>query len=398
VVDSIALVELGNTEASVEFVNLNGEGTVKYYLSKSNNYADAITSGSTTDSNVTLSSLDANTTYHLFLQAVCDEAESPMRELVFTTTKYQYQVPFSANFESDDDNARWAFVHSFGSNKFVINNDPQAVSRGEMALYVSDGDSAYKYVDYTRNVMAYASLSFAEAGEYVVNYDYKVKGESSGDYARIFLAPTTAVLVEGTKYSFDNLRSDFIALDGGRGLCSDTAIWRNQTVVFDVTKAGNYNLVVSWHNNDADGATPPFAIDNIVVREATCLPVGNLRIEAIDDVSATIAWDSQNDSCQNYEYTVVRTDNNELITPNTSLLTPHSLFLTCLLRFHTPSLYAPYVVRMICRNGAKSLSLPKRLLWRLLMLLVLNRKPTTTIGLFSIGATTNSSLVRPMRL
>lgn len=303
VVDSIALVELGNTEASVEFVNLNGDGTVKYYLSKSNNYADAITSGSTTDSNVTLSSLDANTTYHLFLQAVCNEAESPMRELVFTTTKYQYQVPFSANFESDDDNARWAFVHGFGSNKFVINNDPQAVSRGEMALYVSDGDSAYKYVDYTRNVMAYASLSFAEVGEYVVNYDYKVKGESSGDYARIFLAPTTSFLAEGTKYPFDNLRSDFIALDGGRGLCSDTAIWRNQTVVFDVTKAGNYNLVVSWHNDQYINGTPPIAIDNIILRRNSCKAIDELIIHDMADVTATVVVPYEHQA-QLYEYRV----------------------------------------------------------------------------------------------
>ena len=76
-------------------------------------------------------------------------------------------MPFSADFESDDDNSRWTFVHSYGSNKFVINCDPQAVNLGENALYVSNGDSAYKYVDYERTILAYASLSFAEVGEYV---------------------------------------------------------------------------------------------------------------------------------------------------------------------------------------------------------------------------------------
>lgn len=303
VVDNISLVALGNTEATVEFTNLNGSGEVKYYLSKTNNYADALLTATTSDGSVTLTALDANTTYYLFLQAICDEAESPMREIAFTTTKYQYQMPFSADFESDDDNSRWTFVHSYGSNKFVINCDPQAVNLGENALYVSNGDSAYKYVDYERNIMAYASLSFAEVGEYVISFDYKVKGESGGDYARVFLAPTTAKMAEDTRYPFDNLRTDFIALDGGRGLCSDTAIWRNQTMVFDVAMAGNYNLVVSWHNDQYINGNPPIAIDNVIIRRNTCKAIDEIIIHEVADVTATVVVPYEHQA-QLFEYRI----------------------------------------------------------------------------------------------
>ena len=303
VIDNISLVELGSTDATIEFTNLNGTGEVRYYLSKTNNYTEAILTATTSSNNITLSSLDANTTYYLFLQALCDEGESPMREIAFTTTKYQYQVPFNADFESDDDNTRWTFVHSFGSNKFVINSDPQAVNLGEKALYISNGDSTYKYVDYERNVTAYTSLSFAEAGEYVVSFDYKVKGETNGDYARVFLASTTSKLAENTRYPFNDLRSDFIALDGGHGLCSDTAIWRNQTMVFDVAVAGNYNLVVTWHNDQYINGNPPIAIDNIIIRRNTCKVINEVILHEVADVTATVVVPYEHQA-QLFEYRI----------------------------------------------------------------------------------------------
>ena len=92
------------------------------------------------------------------LKSICgEESESPTRELKFTTTKYQYSVPYETGFENDDDNLRWTFEQGIGSNKFVINSDLNAVNRGDRALYVSNGDSAYRYVDYQRNIMAYVS-------------------------------------------------------------------------------------------------------------------------------------------------------------------------------------------------------------------------------------------------
>jgi hypothetical protein len=191
-----------------------------------------------------------NTQYSLLLKTICDDgSESPTRELKFTTTKYQCSLPYETDFENEDDNLRWTFEQGIGSNKFVINSDMNAVNRGEKALYVSNGDSVYRYVDYERNIMAYVSLTFAEAGEYVVNYDWKAKGEAGSDYARVFLAPTVSGLVADTHYPYETLRDDFIAVDGGKGLCFDTAIWHNQTEVFVVEKPMNYNFVVTWHND-----------------------------------------------------------------------------------------------------------------------------------------------------
>lgn len=288
VVDSIKLLTLGDTYAEVGFVNLNEGGEVMYELAVKG--VDSVVSrGVVVGESVMLTNLEANGTYSLYLKVKCDDGEeSPARELTFTTTSYQYSLPYEADFEKDEENARWRFEHGIGSNKFVVNNDTNAVNRGEKALYVSSGDSLYKYVDYERNVTAYVSLTFDEPGEYVVNYDWKVRGESGSDYARVFLASTTQPLVEDTHYPYEELRSDFIPLDGGKGLCFDTAIWHNMTQVFELEKEGNYNFVVTWHNDRYINGTPPIAIDNVIVRKNSCKSVEKIEVYDVEDERAKV--------------------------------------------------------------------------------------------------------------
>ena len=297
VVDSIRLVALGDTYAEVEFVNKSQ--TTDYRLMTADN--TIIREGVVGEDRLRFDGLVNNTQYSLLLKTICDDgSESPTRELKFTTTKYQYSLPYETDFENEDDNLRWTFEQGIGSNKFVINSDMNAVNRGEKALYVSNGDSVYRYVDYERNIMAYVSLTFAEAGEYVVNYDWKAKGEAGSDYARVFLAPTVSGLVADTHYPYETLRDDFIAVDGGKGLCFDTAIWHNQTEVFVVEKPMNCNFVVTWHNDKYINGTPPISIDNIVVRKNSCKAVESIEIVDVQDVNATVKLTAENLSVVEY--------------------------------------------------------------------------------------------------
>ena len=316
VVDSIKLVVLGDTYAEVEFKN-NSQKT-SYRLRGIGQEVD-VRQGEVEGSGLIFEDLKSNTQYTLSLKSICENGtESPERVLTFTTTKYQHSLPYETGFEEEENNNHWMFVHGVGSNKFVINNDRNAVNRGDRALYVSSGDSVYKYVDYERNVMAYVSLTFDEPGEYVISYDWKAKGELGSDYARVFLAPTTAKLVEDTRYPYETLRSDFIAVDGGNGLCFDTAIWHNQTEVFEVERAMNYNFVVTWHNDQYINGTPPIAIDNIVVRKNSCKAVESIDLLEVKDVEATVKIRAENVSVVEYRVSLTRNPDDAFISDVTS--------------------------------------------------------------------------------
>ncbi len=319
VVNNIQIVDLGDDFVEIEFENSSQATDYKLHIADGGTQMTDNREGVVNENRLRLNGLLSGTQYSLSLKALCgDTAESPVRTLLFTTTKYQYSLPYETGFENEEDNNRWTFVHSIGSNKFVINSDGRAVNRGERALYVSSGDSVYKYVDYERNVIAFVSLTFAEAGEYVVSYDWKVKGESGSDYARVFLAPTTSKLVGETHYPYATLRNDFIAVDGGKGLCFDTAIWHNHTEVFVVDKPMNYNFVVTWHNDQYINGTPPIAFDNIVVRKNSCKTVETIELVDVKDVTATAKIEAENMSVVEYRVSLTYNPDDAFISDVTS--------------------------------------------------------------------------------
>ena len=315
VVNNIKLERLGDSYVDVAFDNKTDR--VRYSLQPVGGVVEQ--EGVTTEQRLNFTGLKNNTQYLLSLTSLCDNMKnSPVRTLTFTTMKYQYSLPYECDFEKEEDSSRWMFVNSIGSNKFVINSDSEAVNRGEQALYVSSGDSVYRYVDYSRNVMAYVSLTFDEPGEYVVNYDWKVKGESGSDYARVFLAPTTSNMVADAHYPFAELRDDFVALDGGKGLCFDTAIWHNQTAVFSILEPQNYNFVVTWHNDAYINGTPPIAIDNIVVRKNSCKAVDSIEIVEVEDVRAVAKIYAENMAVVEYRVSLTYNPDDAFISDVTS--------------------------------------------------------------------------------
>ena len=319
VVDNIKIINIGDNSIEIEFEN--NTQTTEYHLQTTDTETQSPDNRKniTNENKLKLEGLIPNTHYSLSLKAICgDTAESPKRTIVFTTTKHQYTLPYQTGFEKENEDNNWTFLHSIGSNKFVINNDTKAVNRGERALYVSSGDSAYQYVDYERNVMAYVSLTFHESGEYVISYDWKAKGESGSDYARIFLAPTASKLVEDTHYPYQTLRNDFIALDGGNGLTCDTAIWHNHTQVFTINNPINYNLVITWHNDQYINGTPPIAIDNIILRKNSCKAVESIKIIDVKDTTATAEIEAEDTSLVEYRVSLTYNPDDAFISNITS--------------------------------------------------------------------------------
>ena len=127
---------------------------------------------------------------------------------------------------------------------------------------------------------------------------------------------------------------------------NESADWVREVVEFSVKEAQFYNLVVSWHNNNSGGATPPFAIDDIVIREATCLPVDSLHIVAVDDRSVVVGV--KNEETINVEWEI-KNDKSEVLTSQLSILNSQ-LSIEGL----APETEYEFRVRVVCEEGDTS--------------------------------------------
>lgn len=206
-------------------------------------------------------------------------------------------VPYFCDFEDHVENGAWMLMNGDSAvvNKWYIDSAAGSANGGYKSLYISDSSgSIYRYDNSAPScVIAYREFTLAE-GSHIVSYEWKGIGEQGFDVLIAALVPEwdTTLLLGGTTLpagvSTTTLPEGWINLGGETGL-SGTAEWHRQETYIDVTVSGNYKLVFIWRNDYADGSDRPAAIDNVRVREVTCLrPEGLTAEEGI--TSVTLTW------------------------------------------------------------------------------------------------------------
>ena len=320
------LVNVTSNSAVVTWSHLEDVENAEYRL-KVVGSQEEVMSGRVDTMRVELSGLNAGTNYMLSVRTMCnDTLYSDWVDFAFRTVPAPPALPYVVGFEDEAENENWTLVNGDQMNKLVIGSDEEAVLSGNKSLYVShDGSDYFYYFNYASDVHAYRPI-YLEAGEYLSEFSWKCAGEDTRDYGRLYLVPVVRDIRAGEYIATQAyVPEGCIAIDGGSHL-NESADWVREVVEFSVKEAQFYNLVVSWHNNNSGGATPPFAIDDIVIREATCLPVDSLHIVAVDDRSVVVGVKNEETINVEWEMTNANSEvvNSQLSTLNSQLSTFNS--------------------------------------------------------------------------
>jgi len=268
-----------------------GSGTynVQYAIASSDNWQNAAQNSSQTT--FTLTNLTPLTAYDVRVQSVCDGGNSGWQTASFITTAVAVAVgdSWSDNFEGTS--CGWELINGTCTNAWVWGTATK--NGGTHALYISNnGGATNTYTtDSGTKVFATKLLTFDE-GKYEFAYDWVAKGESTYDFLRVALVPSTQTLTAGTDYSTfgsSSLPSGWIALDGGSKLNLATE-WQRHAQSVKVA-AGNYYLVVVWRNDVSGGTNPPAAIDNVSITKMACsADVTDLAVNDITAGSVALTW------------------------------------------------------------------------------------------------------------
>lgn len=274
-IQSLEVTSLMDTEAYVAISDTMGHSQWEYVFGEMGfNYQRAQVT--LTSSNLLhLTGLTPGITYELYVRAYCDSAtQSNWSHISFKTAVGAADIPYVCDFSDEEDNSLWQ-ISSFENsvNVFTIGDDAQAVVSGDKSLYVSNDGSQYSYdFEATSATAAYRTINF-EPGRYVIEYTWNCTGGvPQSDYARIYLVPlkdgvdipTPGMLVKS------DFPSDIIPFDNNSGIYMSDG-WHEYSAVVDMTnRAGFYNLVFLWVNNDEYGMQTPLAIDNVYIHEYGC--------------------------------------------------------------------------------------------------------------------------------
>ena len=273
----------------------------------------------------TFHGLDDGATYFVHVQAVCGGSNGSSEyssTVSFITLQTPANLPYATDFESGND---WLFVNGNLTNVWAYGEATN--NGGTHALYISnDGGTTNAYTNNSA-AMVYATKMFNfEAGIYVFSYDWKANGESTYDYLRVALVPSSEQLTAGTNPPsvssgsfYNNLPTGWIALDGGKKLNLNSD-WQSYTSnEIEITTAGTYMMVFAWGDDTSGGSQPPAAIDNVSIQVITCTTPTNLDVpqSSITATSAQLSWTETGDATA-WEIELTDEDNNTLTIPVTA--------------------------------------------------------------------------------
>ena len=289
---------LAQTAATTSSVTLNWTevGTATQWVLEYDTADFVPGTGSGTVVNVTalpytLSGLDSGYSYYIYVHGDCGTGDTSTNVFVLATTlSGGGGLPYTCGFEGAGDND-WNLINGTQANKWYVGT--AAHYTGSKGLYISSDNGASNTYDGASESYVFAVKEFTleNAGEYAFSYDWKCNGESSFDFLRAALVPSTTVLTAGSYCGFDNtsgMPSGGIALDGGYRMNLQTS-WQTQMGTFIITTPGTYKWVFMWRNDGSVNNQPPIAIDNVALQLNTC-PAPTVYTERISPDSIVIAW------------------------------------------------------------------------------------------------------------
>jgi len=262
--------------------------TFDYYYSTTATPPNATTepSGNVNIPSMTLSGLPDSSNYYLWIRDNCGDSNSLwIGPLEFNTPQVPSPLDYNQNFDGNE--YKWTIVNGNQTNKWVVGS---ATSNSPAkSLYISNtAGETYNYNTSNGSVVhAYKDFIIpAGTNPLDFSFDWKNKGDTFGDFIRVWRVPTTFVPTAGTQIngSADRVQIGNLLMNNGS--------WTNSSNILDpATYAGtNIRIVFEWVNNTFSGDQPPGAIDNIDFSVITCPKPVAQGVDLITQSGATFDW------------------------------------------------------------------------------------------------------------
>lgn len=189
----------------------------------------------------------------------------------------------------------WTIVNGAQANVWLRGSATSFT--GSNSMYIHNGGGTDN--DYTTGTSAivhfYKDIVFpAGNNDYNLKFYWKGEGESTYDYLRVFLAPTSITPVAGTQVSSTYELTPYIY--------NQSAIWQFFSETLPIACGGNETkrLIFSWRNDGSGGTQPPIAVDDIQV-----LMAPRTGTTCANPVNVTLPYTQTGETtaCMNDDYT-----------------------------------------------------------------------------------------------
>ena len=251
----------------------------------------------------TMSNLTPNTSYTIYLNSDCNDANDSLSTTVsftFRTTQIPADLPYTADFTAANE---WVLNNGSCNNYWTtgtVNSTP--------SLFVTTNGTTpgYDLSNYA-TVSAEKLLAVGDNVSLAISFDVYVGGEGDEypyDYLKVFLAPAETEYPASTStpnfasYTYTTNAVNFQSYQATSSypyklnLTSDTLhVSVEMPNPYDnPTSTSNAKLVFVWRNDGSQGTPPGAIISNVMVIVNSCPMPSALTVTNIGTSSADISW------------------------------------------------------------------------------------------------------------
>ncbi|MBS7332399.1 MAG: fibronectin type III domain-containing protein [Weeksellaceae bacterium] len=262
-----------NVTYNAATISWTGNSDTYSYVVSTTNEAPTGDAGTTTSENtINLTELTPSTTYYWWMKSDCDSGDTWYQGPSFTTNATPQAYPFTDDFET----LKWNLVNGNETNKFNVGT-PSGSDNGK--LFISENGNTNTYnVEATSRAYAYADVELpTDITTANVKFDWTATGETTYDYGRFFIVPTSYVPNNATNITSTGTITGQYFGSTKLNLSNGTAVL-NEQVDLSAVAGQTVRLLFYWKNDASDGVQPPLSIDNFCfANECTELAVGDMN-------------------------------------------------------------------------------------------------------------------------
>ncbi|MBK1897922.1 fibronectin type III domain-containing protein [Chryseobacterium paridis] len=255
-------------------------------------------------------------------------------------------LPYAQDFSTAND---LTLVNGSQVNKWEYGS---ATGNAGSSIYISNTNgttNAYNtgttsYVHAYRDVIIPAGTSVA-----TFSFDWKADGESTWDFLRVWLVPSSYAPTAGSQITTGGGR---IQVGGNYNQQTSWQTYFNTNLDLSSFAGTTMRLVFEWTNDSSGGTQPPVAIDNINLAIPTCIVPSAMVVNGITSSAATLSWTAPTPVPANgYAYYLTTTNTPPVAgTPPTGTSTTTSVNLPTL----TPNTTYYWWVKSVCSSTDSS--------------------------------------------
>ncbi len=246
---------------------------------------------------IALTDLHFSTEYTIGIRSVCEDSSSPWATATFTTLAAIESLPYFTSFDDEDDAATWFFTQNLNPNSWAIGT-ATATEEGGSAAYISnDNGATYSASLAPVTTLAYIWKDFAfgeTENNYVLSFDWKIRGRATGAYCGIIVYLTDVVEPPTNGLPAD---SDALTLIYGED------DWTNKTIFMGNVRGDKRLVILSFGYSSPEELVVPAAIDNVSIDIVSCAPpTSEILVTDLTAESATITWVDEEHTSWNVYY------------------------------------------------------------------------------------------------